>query len=1235
MSFLDFLTSRQAANAGHGPRRPLSRPVCVGAVTTVLLVLGLLLASNAFAAYERVGIFSGSLIPPVEPGVFPEEVQLGGVGGLAVNVSGAGGVAPGTVYAAMGSLVGGTHVARFEPEPDGKLSFVEAWKVTSAGEPKPCGPILHTSCQPWPSESEASDVDVDQTTGDVYVYNATAGPGVLAVNVYSPDGAKVISRFGEVANQGELTASSAEKIHDSAYAGGIAVNGSGDVYVFDFDPYNPLDKLYHRLMKFEPQSPGDYEHYVYAGKGQDVAAGFFGEGKEPTRPVLDAAGHIYVAGEETIEEYSPGQSSGPICVFVEHRGGIVGITVNPDTGEVFYYDSKNRALHRLSACNREGQFVEVESIAVKPERGDVSALTFDPSRRFAPSRTPGVLYAATPEAIPTNGGKGEPGQSALGYILAPVEEDPPTVVSEHVSGVTGTSAELHAEIDPKGSETHYVFQYLTEQAFSESGEESFAAAAESPLGGTTLGNGQVALGAAVTLSGLAPETEYRYRVVATSRCLPSEPEKVCESPGSAQSFRTSPLEAPGLPDHRAYELVSPPEKFGGQVFPADSAVMSCFPECKPGVLNDHFPMQASPDGEGIVYEGTAFSSAGGAVIENEYRAGRTATGWQTTNLTPALLESHGDRGYKAFDPNLSRGLLEQVRPSLAPSAPSEYANIYAQPTGTPSTLDPLLTESPPDRLPGTGFNSFTMSYAGASSDLSRVFFEANDALTGQTPLAPAAVDGGESKRNLYEATEAGLRLVNVMPGNAATTPGGGFGADNEKLPLRNDLSHAISSDGSRAFWSSEAGQVYVREGAERTVEIPDHAGRFLTAAADGSEVLLTDGHIYGHLDGELPTQEADLTAGHGGFRGSVGQSEDLSSVYFVDTAVLDEQPNARGAVAREGQDNLYVWHEGASVFIATLASTDGGEIAGGDFAAPADWRPSPSQRTAEASPDGRWVAFLSTARLTGYDNTGPCEAVAGTGKFLDAPCGEAFLYDSATRELRCASCNPSGATPLGRSVLRLIFPPSAGQPQARYLTDSGRLYFDSEDSLTPADTNHGVEDVYEFQPDGVGTCGRSEGCVSLISAGTGEVDSNLIGIDESGKNVFFTTRDRLVPADKDQLIDLYDAREGGGFASESEPSPKGCLGETCQGPPSAPLIEPEPGSFTFSGAGNLNVSSAPGTTTAKPKALTRAQLLARALKACKKKPKNKRAKCESTARRKYGVHATAKRTTRQRGGVRR
>ncbi len=1148
---------------GHTPRIP-RRPTWPIAFAAALFAVGLLAASSASAAYEQVGCFAGSLpgltesCKPVAEKKFGEEVQLGGVSGMAVNVDGAGGVPAGTVYA-VGKAEAGTRVAMFIPNGNG-LEFRLAWQLTSLEGPyERCGPALGTKCALQVGNiREPVDVDIDQTTGNVYVFLAPS-PGQMAIAVYKPDGSEEISRFGERALIGKTTAETPDKIHYAFQLGAIAVNSGGGVYVFDPNPYAAGD--YHRLMKFVPKTPGDYSEYVYAGMGEEVAAGFTGESERPAQPVVDTAGNLYVTDEaQTIEEYDPTHPKGPaVCKFTFSKGGISSFGVNPTTGEPFFFSYKPpKRIHQLGPCNEEtGKFEdasgkeEVGQSEVKPERDDLSAFAFDPERQLE-GRPPGVLYSGAPAPVPNSGvGVGEPGQSSLGYVLALPKEIPPEVKSQSVAHVTATTAELSAQINPKNSATDYVFQYLT-QAEYEANEpaDRFAGAGEAPLGGGLLGEGSLTLSAAASLSGLSPDTAYRFRVVATSHCSAADEEKVCEGTGTDRSFRTFPLEAPGLPDHRAYELVSPLEKEGGQVWPADSRSSSCGSEkeCKPGEVGNHFPMQSSPDGGAVLYEGTAFAEGEGAVNENQYVAHRDPqTGWQTTNLTSPFLSSPG---YLAFDVGLTRGVLGQDSPVLSPEAPNGYKNLYAQPTASPLAFSPLLTGESFNRSAG----EFQLLYAGASADLSRVFFQANDALTEETPFAPAAEDGGAKKSNLYEWAEGQLHLVNVLPGNAEAKAGASFGAGS---------ANAISSDGSRAFWSGESGQAYVRIDAETTVEIPDHAGKFLSASTDGSRVLLTDGALY-DLGGETTT---DLTEGKGGFQGLVGQGDDLSRAYFIDTAVLTEEENEQGAKAQAGKFNLYAWEEGgAARFVATLGTDDNGE------GRAATWSPFPSNRTAQASPNGRYLAFLSKAPITGYDNTGPCEG-NHAGGYLPAPCEEAFLYDSSTAKLICVSCNPSGVPPLGWSVLRrnARILPSMDPPP--YLTDEGRLYFDSQDSLTPFDTNEGVEDVYEYEPNEVGTCERAGGCISLISAGSEPIDSNLLTIDEDGASVFFTSRDQLVLKDHDDLIDLYVAREDGGIPAESETSRGECQGEACVPQVSSPE-RPTPATSALAGDGDVEEKKA-------------------------------------------------------------
>jgi hypothetical protein len=1123
----------------------------LGGAIGALLVLGMLLAAPASAGFEQVKTFAES----------GQSRQLKNAGGMAVNVSAAGGVPAGTLYS-----VSGNSVARYTAT--GEFREAWGWGVASTGgdnEFQRCGPdgeAAHPTCRaPQAGSSCVSGelgadricnpigVAVDQTTGYVYVLNSYRPQ--VAIEVFSADGSELIASFGEYSTKTgfpqETFDEGPEKLHGARRASNIAVDDAGDVYV------NDVSNNIGRIMVFEPQSPGDYEHYVYAGRSHDIA-----EANKPWFPAVDSAGNVYVTeGLKAVLEFDPSEPAAPVCKFTA-KDEIQALAVDPESGAAFYSGFKGgkNKLHQLSPCDAQGEFQQTSEFATPLE---IEALAFDPALAWSPSRPNGILYGAyvNEESVFVQG---------RGYIYAPAEIHPPAVESEAVSAVTSTTAALHAQINPKGSPTHYSFQYLTEAEYeaNEPGER-FAGAIESPLGGAALGTGQEALGASASLTALQPDTAYRYRAVASSHCDPEHEEEACETAGAAQTFHTFPVESPGLSDNRTWELVSPAQKNGGEVIPAEPGTASCF-FCKPAALAgaDGYPLQSSPDGEAIVYEGFPFSFTEGAAKFNEYIARRTASGWQTTILAPQLLKG-GLGGYKAFDTELTMGAIEQTRPTLSPEAPSEYDNLYAQPTANPLSLSPLLLSQPPNRLESSidfTQGGFALTYAGASADLSRIFFEANDALTPETPFAPEATDGGTTKNNLYEWHEGSLSLVSVLPGNVETIPGAAFGARQEGEYVKAALSHAISEDGSRAFWSDEAGQVYVREGGETTREIPD-PGKFLTASADGSRVLLQDGFLY-----DLETEEAgELSEGEGGFKGILGQSEDLSHIYFVDTAALTgEEENEYGAKAQGGKDNLYAWDEGSVSFVATLDPNDafaGSDLAGGD------WVASSARRTAEASPDGRWLAFISRAPLSGYDNTGACFNEK-TSKNVNGPCKEAFLYDSQSGKLLCPSCNPSGAHPLGGSTLRRIQGSDSSLPQPRYLLDNGRLYFDTEDSLTPFDTNEGVEDVYQYEPKGVGNppCERESGCVNLISAGHEPIDSNLLAVDESGKNVFFTTRDQLVLKDRDDLIDLYDARENGGIASETETSRGECQGEACV-PAISPPNDPTPGSSSFEGAGNV------------------------------------------------------------------
>jgi hypothetical protein len=579
----------------------------------------------------------------------------------------------------------------------------------------------------------------------------------------------------------------------------------------------------------------------------------------------------------------------------------------------------------------------------------------------------------------------------------------------------------------------------------------------------------------------------------------------------ATPFTTHPLAEPGLPDGRVYELVSPTNKNGGDVGGEDDN----------GALASGLA-ESSVSGSAITYASFAsFGDAQSAKLVTQYLSTRGPTGWSTHALAPpaasaAVIVTTPVSPYHLFTPELTAGVLDWTSPALAPEAPVDLDNLYVH-TLESLTYQLVTTVAPPSPTPV----DYAVKFVGASSDLTHVVFEANDALT---PGAPA------NAQSVYEWTDGGLRLVSVLPGPgevAAAGAGAGDGHDGT-------FANAVSADGSRIFWTDENGQLYVREdgastvqlnASQRTPSLGEGSTVFRAATPDGAQVFFTDetpltngpqdnGGLYAYdfANGTL----TDLTpdgAGSPGVEGVLGTSTDGHSVYFVATAAL-----AAGGVA--GDNNLYLARDGALTFIAALSHEDG-----------SDWTQQFDQRTARVTSDGEYLAFMSDAPLTGYDNLD-----ANTGK-ADT---EVFVYDAGTGELACASCNPSGARPVGAAWV-----PTAGSTGylPRYISEDGqRVFFNSSDALLPSASN-GLQNVYEYE----------HGNVYLISSGTSDGLSTFADASANGDDVFFTTRSQLVPEDRDAGSDMYDARVGGGFPVPPAP-PAPCQGEGCRGPVSAPPL---------------------------------------------------------------------------------
>jgi hypothetical protein len=445
--------------------------------------------------------------------------------------------------------------------------------------------------------------------------------------------------------------------------------------------------------------------------------------------------------------------------------------------------------------------------------------------------------------------------------------------------------------------------------------------------------------------------------------------------------------------------------------------------------------------------------------------------------------------------------------------------------------------------------------------------------------------------------------------------------------------------------------------AAQGVTQPEEVGvTFQYASSDGSRAFFSDHdqlttapggglYVYEAGTGKLTLITAPLNAGEQAeVLGFVpGASEDGSYVYVVAQGVLSANENANREKAVSGANNLYVLHGEAAAgggtrwsasFIAALSNEDRPSWEG----AYSGFFVNMSKLVSRASPDGRYFAFMSDRSLTGYDNR---DARSGQ------PDEEVYEYDAASGRLVCVSCDPTGARPEGRqepegtkvdpwevwrgrwiagSVPGWLeesnwFEPANYQP--RYLSDSGRLFFDSPAGLAPQDVN-GTEDVYQYEPAGAGSCAEAQGCVSLISGGTGPGESVFQDASATGEDAFFVTGDRLVGEDFDNGYDMYDAHacraQAPCFPAGSALSPPCNSGDSCKVAPSPqPLLFGSPASATFSGAGNLT----PGPAAASSKrGLTRAQRSARALRACQRMHRrSRRMACERGAEKRYGKQA--------------
>jgi hypothetical protein len=781
---------------------------------------------------------------------------------------------------------------------------------------------------------------------------------------------------------------------------------------------------------------------------------------------------------------------------------------------------------------------------------------------------------------------------------------PPSIDAQYAAAVSDVDAEVRAQINPHffagvlGPTTYFV-QYATAACIEDGGWGAGCVKEKPASPGATLKAGVVDedITVSLTLTGLASHTAYRYRFVAEGNGVPGaeiiglEGKEGMEGKDSGFLTYTSPSEvkvetcsneafrdgaSAALPDCRAYEMVSPVDKEGGEI-----RVLGELSTSLPAVLN-----QSAGSGDALAYGSyKSFGDAQSALYTTQYIASRGVGGWVSRAISAPqstqIIITVGtfDTEFKFFSEDLCQGWLRTYAdPPLAAGAVPGYSNLYRREncTEAPLPYEALTSVKPMNGVKGP---LYELELQGLSGDGQTAIYAAGGQLTGNAPNLVV----GQRSLYVFQHGEVEPRYVCILPGGSETASSKPCTAGAQGGPASNRgrrVEHAISEGGSRIFWTGEEGAIYLRknpfaagpecsgEATRCTVAVAGKGSQYWGAAKDGSVAIYANGGSL--FEFELNGAVSRKIAGE--LTGVVGMGEDASRIYFVSREDLDGT-----GPALAGQPNLYLRDGGQGAanmrFIGTLAAADVNPPPGRPSTVAAE----PWLRATQVSGDGQEAAFMSFASLKGYDNH---DLISGQA---DA---EVYFYRSTAKggvgALVCASCNPAGTRPVGRNigvtspfwVAAQIPVPENNLHEARLITDNGkRLYFETTDSLALRDSN-GAKDIYQWEEAGAGGCGEgdpsyvaaAEGCVNLISSGQSLVDSEFTEASPDGANVFFTTLSSLVPQDPG-VPDVYDAREKGGLPTPA-PEPPECEGENCQNPQGPPVFS-TPSSSTYEGPGNV------------------------------------------------------------------
>ncbi len=575
-------------------------------------------------------------------------------------------------------------------------------------------------------------VAVDQATGEVYVADEEDGVvdvfGVAGAYLRQIASAAVPGGFGTVR--------------------GLAVSGfNGHLYVADAGNKT--------IDEFDAGGV-----WVTTWTGANTPAGSFGV-NEPSVAVDDGNGRVYISDNESnvVDVVDVFEASGEYLTQLRgfvHPGGVaVGqashrlyVSDNGETSgsvEIFgpgvvvpgVVTGAASLVGPVSAT--VGGVVDPEGIALTGCRFEygtdssygqsapcvpaAGAIPVDSSEHAVSADiaglAPGVTYHFRLEVANANGANF--GEDAT-FQTPPA----PSIDSAAAVNVTGASADLAARIDPNGFETTYRFEWGTSTAYGTS----------VPVPDRDIGAGTSDVSVIAHLSGLSANTTYHWRIVAAN---------ANGSPVAGDHTFVYDTSNAGLPDNRAYEMVTPPQKNAALI----------------GSMVFGLPPVVSEDGSRLILTSLqcfagASSCTGARENEGEpFAFTRSGEGWATTAMAPSARIVGNTEALANAD--TGSALFSIVTPPVGED------DFYVR------RLDGSFVDVGPMSPPSAGALGFggVNSYA-VSADFSHVVYEKSLELPGKWPFDATAAHGV----TLYEYVGTGNAqpvLVGVSGGGAGST----------------------------------------------------------------------------------------------------------------------------------------------------------------------------------------------------------------------------------------------------------------------------------------------------------------------------------------------------------------------------------------------------------------------------------------------------------------------------------